>query len=126
MLLYNLQIQLTTLAMCLSLSATVILSCLFLPKLRVVLLKPDKNVRGKGKITMRTAANASTAMKSNNATLSNINVRPSVASVNIGMKYTAEKLLTITPAGTTDDGSIKKGLGIIIFHNFTKQIFFNK
>jgi hypothetical protein len=33
--------------MCLSLSATVILFCLFLPKLRVVLLKPDKNVRSK-------------------------------------------------------------------------------
>lgn len=39
--------------MCLSLSATVILSCLFLPKLRVVLLKPDKNVRSKSKITMK-------------------------------------------------------------------------
>lgn len=34
-------------AMCLSLSATVILFCLFLPKLRVVLLKPNKNVRSK-------------------------------------------------------------------------------
>lgn len=33
--------------MCLSLSGTVILFCLFLPKLRVVLLKPDKNVRSK-------------------------------------------------------------------------------
>lgn len=32
-------------SMCLSLSATVILFCLFLPKLRVVLLKPNKNVR---------------------------------------------------------------------------------
>lgn len=57
------QIQLTTLAMCLSLSATVILSCLFLPKLRVVLLKPDKNVRSKSKVTMsrnNTSANTST------------------------------------------------------------------
>ena len=36
-------------AMCLSLSATVILFCLFVPKLRVVLLKPDKNVRSKSK-----------------------------------------------------------------------------
>lgn len=57
------QIQLTTLAMCLSLSATVILSCLFLPKLRVVLLKPDKNVRSKSKVTMsrnNTSANNST------------------------------------------------------------------
>jgi hypothetical protein len=34
-------------AMCLSLSATVILFCLFLPKLNVVLLKPNKNVRVK-------------------------------------------------------------------------------
>ena len=33
--------------MSLSLSATVVLFCLFLPKLRVVLLKPDKNVRSK-------------------------------------------------------------------------------
>jgi hypothetical protein len=39
--------------MCLSLSATVILSCLFMPKLRVVLLKPDKNVRSKSKIVMK-------------------------------------------------------------------------
>ena len=43
----NYKIQLTTMAMCLSLSATVILCCLFLPKLRVVLLKPNKNVRSK-------------------------------------------------------------------------------
>lgn len=41
------KIQLTTIALCLSLSATVILCCLFLPKLRVVLLKPNKNVRSK-------------------------------------------------------------------------------
>jgi hypothetical protein len=34
-------------AMCLSLSSYVILFCLFLPKLRVVLLKPNKNVRSK-------------------------------------------------------------------------------
>ena len=34
-------------AMCLSLSATVVLFCLFSPKLRIVLLKPNKNVRGK-------------------------------------------------------------------------------
>jgi hypothetical protein len=34
-------------AMCLSLSATVILFCIFLPKLRVVVLKPNKNVRTK-------------------------------------------------------------------------------
>ncbi len=33
--------------MCLSLSATVILFCLFMPKLNVVLLKPNKNVRVK-------------------------------------------------------------------------------
>jgi hypothetical protein len=33
--------------MCLSLSAYVILFCLFLPKLRVVILKPNKNVRSK-------------------------------------------------------------------------------
>lgn len=44
---YYLKIQLTTIALCLSLSATVILCCLFLPKLRVVLLKPNKNVRSK-------------------------------------------------------------------------------
>lgn len=45
----NYKIQLTTIAMCISLSATVILCCLFMPKLRVVLLKPDKNVRSKSK-----------------------------------------------------------------------------
>ena len=33
--------------MCLSLSATVVLSCLFIPKIRVVILKPNKNVRSK-------------------------------------------------------------------------------
>nr|QVK45749.1 G protein-coupled receptor [Proales similis] len=43
----NYKIQLTTMAMCLNLSAYVILFCLFLPKLRVVLLKPNKNIRSK-------------------------------------------------------------------------------
>ena len=33
--------------MCLNLSASVILACLFIPKLKVVLLKPNKNVRNK-------------------------------------------------------------------------------
>ncbi|CAF0920190.1 unnamed protein product [Brachionus calyciflorus] len=47
----NYKIQLTTMAMCLSLSATVILFCLFLPKLRVVILKPNKNVRTKSNIS---------------------------------------------------------------------------
>ena len=36
--------------MCLNCSATVILACLFMPKLKVVLLKPNKNVRKTGNI----------------------------------------------------------------------------
>jgi hypothetical protein len=43
----NYKIQLSTLAMCISLSATVILVCLFMPKLKIVVFKPNKNVRGK-------------------------------------------------------------------------------
>lgn len=56
--LFKLKIQLTTLSMCLSLSATVILACLFMPKLKVVLLKPNKNVRSKtGNITKASKSN---------------------------------------------------------------------
>lgn len=36
--------------MCLNFSATVILACLFMPKLKVVLFKPSKNVRKSGNI----------------------------------------------------------------------------
>ena len=55
--------------MCLSLSATVILSCLFLPKLRVVLLKPDKNVRSKSKITMKSTISSNPTYKDKNSTI---------------------------------------------------------
>lgn len=52
-------------AMCLSLSATVILCCLFVPKLRVVLLKPERNVRSKSKsissATLKLVANTHSA-----------------------------------------------------------------
>ena len=51
--------------MCLSLSATVILCCLFVPKLRVVLLKPERNVRSKSKsissATLKLVANTHSA-----------------------------------------------------------------
>ena len=51
--------------MCLSLSATVILCCLFVPKLRVVLLKPERNVRSKsksiGSATLKLVANTHSA-----------------------------------------------------------------
>jgi hypothetical protein len=43
--------------MCLNLSATVILACLFMPKVKVVLLKPNKNVRKTGNMLKATAAN---------------------------------------------------------------------
>lgn len=46
-------------AMCLSLSATVILCCLFLPKIRVVLLKPNKNVRSKSTLNKSSFKNSS-------------------------------------------------------------------
>jgi len=43
-----LQIQITTLCVCLSLSGTVALCCFFAPKLYIVLFQPEKNVRGHG------------------------------------------------------------------------------
>lgn len=39
------QIQLTTLSVCVTLSATVALACLYAPKLWIVLFEPEKNVR---------------------------------------------------------------------------------
>ncbi|CAF1277359.1 unnamed protein product [Adineta steineri] len=48
------RIQLVTLAICLSLSATVILLCLFAPKLYIVLFNPSKNIHVKFKTTLTT------------------------------------------------------------------------
>ncbi|CAF0813590.1 unnamed protein product [Adineta ricciae] len=48
------RIQLVTLAICLSLSATVILLCLFAPKLYIVLFNPSKNIHVKFKTTLST------------------------------------------------------------------------
>ena len=64
-----LKIQLTTMAMCLSLSATVILFCLFSPKLRIVLLKPSKNVRGKSNVVKSVYKNHQEKIKNKNDTL---------------------------------------------------------
>lgn len=47
------QIQINTMCVCISLSAYVTLFCLFSPKLSIILLHPDKNVR---KLTMNSAA----------------------------------------------------------------------
>ncbi|UJR22815.1 hypothetical protein I4U23_025845 [Adineta vaga] len=46
------RIQFVTLAICLSLSATVILLCLFAPKLYIVLFDPSKNIQSKFKTSM--------------------------------------------------------------------------
>lgn len=46
------QIQINTMCVCISLSAYVTLFCLFSPKLSIILLHPDKNVR---KLTMNSA-----------------------------------------------------------------------
>lgn len=46
------QIQFVSLAICLSLSATVILLCLFAPKLYIVLFNPSKNTHSKFKTTV--------------------------------------------------------------------------
>ncbi|CAF3039855.1 unnamed protein product [Rotaria sp. Silwood2] len=48
------RIQFVTLAICLSLSATVILLCLFAPKLQIVLFNPSKNIPSKFKTTLST------------------------------------------------------------------------
>ncbi|CAF0881048.1 unnamed protein product [Rotaria sordida] len=48
------RIQLVSLAICLSLSATVILLCLFAPKLYIVLFNPSKNIHVKFKPTLST------------------------------------------------------------------------
>jgi hypothetical protein len=61
-------------AMCLSLSATVILSCLFVPKLRVVLLKPDKNVRSKSK-SMASSATVKLIVGTHNNPILNNNLK---------------------------------------------------
>ena len=42
------QIQITALCMCVSISATVALGCLFAPKVYIVLFQPHKNVRQHG------------------------------------------------------------------------------
>lgn len=48
----TLQIQINTMCICVSLSAYVTLFCLFSPKISIILLHPDKNVR---KLTMNSA-----------------------------------------------------------------------
>lgn len=48
----NQQIQMNTMCVCISLSAYVTLFCLFSPKISIILLHPDKNVR---KLTMNSA-----------------------------------------------------------------------
>ncbi|CAF0750522.1 unnamed protein product [Didymodactylos carnosus] len=52
-------IQLVCLAICLSLSATVILICLFAPKLYIVLFNPSKNINYKFKTTLGTSTTTS-------------------------------------------------------------------
>jgi hypothetical protein len=58
-------------AMCLSLSATVILFCLFFPKLRVVLLKPNKNVRSKSSNLVKSVYNNKNSQHSKRFSLTN-------------------------------------------------------
>jgi len=50
--LFFFQIQITTLCIAISLSATVALVCLYSPKVYIIVLHPDKNVR---KLTLNTA-----------------------------------------------------------------------
>lgn len=51
--LHLLQIQITTLCVSISLSATVALLCLFMPKVYIIVFQPQKNVR---KLTMNSAS----------------------------------------------------------------------
>ena len=64
--------------MCLSLSATVILFCLFSPKLRIVLLKPSKNVRGKSNVVKSVYKNHQEKIKNKNDTLAVHSTNPTI------------------------------------------------
>lgn len=83
-------------AMCLSLSATVILFCLFLPKIRVVLLKPNKNVRSK-----------STLNKS--SFKSNSNYKDSQVALKSKCNGNFEKSLTVATVASTNSASSSPG-----------------
>lgn len=56
---FLLKIQFVSLAICLSLSATVILLCLFAPKLYIVLFNPSKNIHSKFKTNFNNKQNSS-------------------------------------------------------------------
>ena len=97
-------------AMCLSLSGTVILSCLFLPKLRVVLLKPDKNVRGKGKITMRpSTATASNPQSASQGNIKKIGAPPLSTDRLLNTPVISACSSEIKNESSTNSSSVKKG-----------------
>lgn len=66
---FRLQVQITTLCISISLSATVALVCLFTPKMYIIVFQPEKNVR---RLTMNSASykkpvtNTSSVLGANN------------------------------------------------------------
>jgi hypothetical protein len=101
---YFSQIQLTTLAMCLSLSATVILFCLFFPKLRVVLFKPNKNVRTK-------SSNIVKSVYTMNHQTSIQRTVEAVACTTTSMPTDVEKSLTIATGVSSGSTPSSPGIG---------------
>ncbi len=94
--------------MCLSLSATVILFCLFLPKLRVVLLRPDKNVRSKSKTMIKSSLN--------NTSHASIKLEREPKRITTGVPVIVEKSLTLATA--ISSGSVPSSPGFFIINLF--------
>jgi hypothetical protein len=94
--------------MCLSLSATVILFCLFFPKLRVVLFKPNKNVRTK-------SSNIVKSVYTMNHQTSIQRTVETVACTTTSMPTNVEKSLTIATGVSSGSTPSSPGSLLILF-----------
>jgi hypothetical protein len=95
-------------AICLSLSATVILFCIFLPKLRVVLLKPSKNVRSKNSNVVKAVYKTQISQRSDATTKPTLKPEQFSKGTSDGGSFHLQKQTSIISTNATSGGTSLK------------------